>query len=316
MANSLKLISRPLFAAGMLAAAMTRPAHAQSLVTLRCSSAPDDDVSPFLYARDSGLFRRAGLEVTIDRANSGAAVAAAVAGGSIDIGKSSIVSLIAAHQRGLPFVLVAAAGVYDGDHPDVAMLVAKDTTLRTPRDLIGKVIAVPALGDLYTIANAAFIDAAGAAWKEIKYVEMPSSSSPEAIAGHRVDAATLATPALSVALAAGKVRVFGHPFSAISKRFLRAAWFTTKDYATKNADVVQRFRRALEQAGATVNAHPAESVAAIAAFTGQDPQVIAHMPRALAGTTLDKKLVQPTIDAAFRYGAITASFDATELFAP
>lgn len=311
-----RTLSRPTFLTGALALAATRGARAQAAAaTLRCSSAPDDDVSSFLHARDAGIFHRAGIEVSIDRANSGAAVAAAVAGGSIDIGKSSIISLIAAHGRGLPFVIVAPAAMYDADHPDVAMLVAKDQPIKMPRELAGKVVAVPALGDLYTIASNAFVDANGGSWKDIRYVEMPSSSSPEAIAGHRVDAATLATPALSVALAAGKVREFGHPFSAISKHFLRAAWFTTKDYAAKNADTVAKFRRALEQAAAEVNARGSDSVAALAAFTGQDAQLIAHMPRALAGTTLDLKLVQPTIDAAFRYGALAATFDAKELLA-
>ena len=107
--------------------------------------------------------------------------------------------------------------------------------------------------------------------------------------------------------------MFGHPFDAISKHFLRAAWFTTKAYAEKNADVVQQFRRAVEAASAEVNARPAGSIAALAAFTGQDAQLIAQMPRARAGTSLDVKLLQPTIDAAFRYGAIPAAFDAQEL---
>jgi NitT/TauT family transport system substrate-binding protein len=307
------MLSRPIFLASAIAAAATRPASAQAPATLRCASAPDDDVSAFLLARDGGGFHRAGIEVSLERSNSGAAVAAAVAGGSIDIGKSSIIALIAAHQRGLPFVIVAPAGVYDGDRPDVAMLVAKDGALRTARDVVGKVVAVPALGDLYTIANSAFVDAAGAAWKEIRYLEMPSASAPEAVATHRVDAVTLATPALFIALAAGKVRVLGHPFDAIAKHFLRAAWFTTKGFAEKNADVVLRFRRTIEAASAGVNAHPAASIAALAAFTGQDAQLIARMPRARAGTSLDVKLLQPTVDAAFRYGAIPATFDAQEL---
>ena len=301
--------------AGAAVAVSSAPLGAQTPVTLRCASAPDDDVSAFLYARDSGLFRKAGLDVTIERSNSGAAVGAAVAGGSLEIGKSSVIALIAAHQRGLPFVIVAPAGMYDGDRPDVAMLVAKDRDFKSARDVVGKIVAVPALGDLYSIANAAFVDAAGGAWKDIKYLEMPSSSAPEAVATHRVDAVTLATPSLMVALAAGKVRVLGHPFTAISKHFLRAAWFTTKDYATKNADVIARFRKVIEQASAEVNTHPASSVAALATFSGQDPQTIAHMPRALAGTMLDGKLLQPTIDAAFKYGAIASTFDAQDLLA-
>jgi NitT/TauT family transport system substrate-binding protein len=309
-------ITRPLFVASALAAAASARALAQTTVPLRCASAPDDDVSSFLYARDNGLFAKAGMDVTIDRLNSGAAVAAAVAGGSLDIGKSSVISLISAHQRGLPFIVIAPAGLYDADHPDVAMLVAKDAPMRTARDIVGKIVAVAALGDLYAIANSAYIDASGASWKDVKYLEMPSSSAPDALVSHRVDAVTLATPALSMALAAGKVRILGHPFDAISRHFLRAAWFTTKPYALKNPDLVVRFRRAIETASVAVNKNPGATVKALAAFSGMDPEVIAHMPRAHAGTTIEAKLLQPTIDAAYRYGAISAPFDAQELMIP
>ena len=312
----MNVISRPLFLASALAAATTRPAFAQSVTTLRCASAPDDDVSPFLYARDSGIFKRAGLEVEIAKSNSGAAVAAAVTGGSVDIGKSSLVSLITAHTKGLPFVLIAPASFYDFERPDVAMLVAKDSNLHSARDIVGKTIAVSALGDLYTIANDAFVESAGGSYKDIKYLELPSSGAAEAVIAHRVDAVTLATPSLTVALAGGKVREIGHPFEAIAKHFVRAAWFTTREFATKNPDVVARFRRSIGQASTYTNAHPADTVAALAAFSGLDPQLIAHMPRAIGGSVLDPKLVQPTIDAAAKFGAIASSFPAQDIIAP
>ena len=290
--------------------------RAQALVPLRCASAPDDDVSAVLYAIDAGLFRKAGLDVSIERANSGAAVGAAVSGGAIDIGKSSVVSLMAAHQRALPFVLVAAAAQYDGDRPLIAMVVAKDGTVASAHDLPGKIVSVQALNDLNSIGCAAFVDAAGGAWKDVKYVELPTSSAPEALVSHRIDATTITTPALQIALNTGKVRILGYPFSAIAKHFIQAAWFTTSDFATKNADAVQRFRRVVEQASESVNAKPALSVAPLAAFTKLDPGVIARMPRARAGGPLDPTLIQPAIDAAYRYGALSAPFDARALLAP
>jgi NitT/TauT family transport system substrate-binding protein len=237
-------------------------------------------------------------------------VGAAVSGGSIDIGKSSVVSLMAAHQRGLPFVLVAAAAQYNGDRPLIAMVVAKDSTIAGPRDLPGKIVSVQALNDLNAIGCAAFVDAAGGAWRDVKYVELPTSSAPDALVNHRIDATTITTPALQIALDSGKVRILGYPFSAIAKHFIQAAWFTTADYAAKNADVVQRFRHVAERAAELVNAKPSLSIAPVAAFTKLDPDVIARMPRATTGGPLDAKLLQPAIDAAFRYGAIAAPFDA------
>ncbi len=308
--------SRRSFVALAAAAALAPRAVSAQGLTLRFASAPDDDVSSFLYAQQAGLFKREGLDVTIQRSNSGAAVAAAVAGGSIDIGKSSVMSLISAHNRGLPFVLVAAAGLYSADEPVVAMLVAKDGPVHNAHDLNGKTIAVPALGDLYSIANNSFVDANGGDSKSIRYIEMPSAASPDAVINHRVDAVTLTTPILVGAMETGKVRVIGHPFDAISKRFVQAAWFTTRDFAEKNRDVIDRFQRALHESALYVNAHHADTVNALAAFTAADPKLIARMPRATAGTVLEPALLQPVVDAAVKYKAISTAFDARTLIDP
>ncbi len=311
-------LSRRAFVASALAAGVAAPnvVRAQSLVPIRCSSAPDDDVSSVLYAIDTGMFRKAGLDVSIVRGNSGAAIGAAVAGGAIDVGKSSVVSLISAHKRGLPFVLVAGAALYSADHPLVAMLCAKDSTIRGPKDIPGKIVAVPALNDLYAIANAAMVDAAGGSWKDIKYVELPSAASPDAVVAHRVDAVSVTTPVLVAALESGKLRIVGYPFSAIAKQFVQAAWFTTRDYADKNFDAVAKFRHVIAESARIINAKPTLSAPSLAAFSGLDPALIARMPRAVAIGPIDPKLLQPPIDAAFTYGAINAPFAAHDMLAP
>jgi NitT/TauT family transport system substrate-binding protein len=298
------------------AAATSATARAQTVTTIRCSSAADDDCASVLYAIQSGMFRQAGLDVSITPASSGAAIGAAVAGGSLEMGKSSVVSLISAHTRGLPFVLVAGAAYYSSDHPIVAMLVAKDSPITGPKDIPGKVVSVSSLNDLYAIAADAMVDQAGAAWRDIKYLELPASAGPDAVIARRVDAVTVTTPTLLAAMDTGKLRIVGYPFNAIAKRFIQAAWFTTSDYASKNADAVAAFRRVVTQSAAIINAKPAEATASIAAFTKQDPAMIARMPRALAIGPLDPKLLQPPIDAAFKYGAIGATFDARDMLAP
>jgi len=313
----MKTTSRGAFVAATLAAAVApRIARAQALVPIRCSSAPDDDVSSVLYAIETGMFRKAGLDVSIVRGNSGAAIGAAVAGGAIDMGKSSVVSLIAAHTRGLPFVLVAGAALYSAEHPLVAMLCANDSTIRAPKDLPGKTVAVPALNDLYAIANAAMVDAAGGSWKDIKYVELPSAASPDAVIAHRIDAVTVTTPVLVAAMETGKMRIVGYPFSAIAKQFIQAAWFTTRDYADRNIDAVAKFRHVISESARIINAKPSLSAPALATFSGLDPGLIARMPRAVAIGPIDPKLLQPPIDAAFKYGALAASFAARDLLAP
>ena len=97
---------------------------------VRVASAPDEDILATLWAIQSGIFQKHGLDVDLRLSNSGSAVAAGVIGHAIDIGKSSLFSLIAAHLRSIPFELVAAAAVYDSNIPTVGLLVKTGSATR------------------------------------------------------------------------------------------------------------------------------------------------------------------------------------------
>jgi NitT/TauT family transport system substrate-binding protein len=290
-----------------------RAAAAQSPDVIRIASAPDEDVIASLWAADSGAFRNAGLDVSIQKANSGAAVAAAVAGGSIEIGKSSLVALITAHVKGLPFVVVAPAGMYDTAAPTVGLIVAKDSPLKSGADLNGKTLSASSLGDQNSIAMQAWIDQHGGDSKTVKFVELPSAAAPDAIAAGRVDAATLGNPILSEAVTSGKCRILGRPFDAIAPHFLFAGYFCTADYAARNKDAVARFRHVMADSANYVNRHHAQTVDVVSRFTGIAPAVVGTMTRTPVGATLDPKMIQPLIEIAFKYKVIPAAFDARTL---
>src|ERR1700735_330717 len=97
-------------AAGFLAA--PRIARAQTLTPLSVAGVPEESIAPALWAAQTGMFRRAGLDVTVQSQSSGSAIAAGVAGGTYGIGKSSLVSLINAKSRGLPLVVVVRGGAH------------------------------------------------------------------------------------------------------------------------------------------------------------------------------------------------------------
>ena len=301
---------------GLAFAAFPARARAQALTTLRVAGSPDEDIVGSLWGQQSGIFKKYGLDVQVTRANSGSAVSAAVIGGSLEIGKSSVLGLIVAHAKNVPFVLEAPSSLYSSDRPSAALIVAKDAPYKTGRDLNGQTLAVPALGDLFTIVNSAWIDKNGGDSKTVKFVELPSPAAADAIASGRVAAATLAQPILNQALAGGKCRVLGYSFNAIANNYLATAYFTTLAFATQNADVMARFRKALAESSAYVNAHRPETIPLIAKYSGVDAQVVAAMPQAMLGIALDPALIQPQIDTAAKYNAISTRFLAREMFDP
>jgi len=289
--------------------AQTPPA----LQTIRLASAPDDDITPILYAQRAGLFRAALISVDLQRATSGSAVAAAVAAGAIDIGKSSIVPLINAHSRGFPFTLVAPSAIYRSSFATSGLIVPKDSPIRSARDLTGKTISVAGLQDLNWLGTNVWIDKNGGDSKAVHFLEVPGTSAAAALDSGRIDAATIVNPVLAQDLASGKYRMLGHVLNAVGKdRLLQSAWFTTDAYASSHHDVIEKFVGVLRQAALYANSHQDETVELLAQFSGMDPATIRSMPRAFAGTTLDPREAQPLIDAAARYKLIEKPFPAQE----
>jgi NitT/TauT family transport system substrate-binding protein len=279
------------------------------------ASALDEDILATVWATQHGIFQKYGLDVDLRGSNSGAAVAAALVGGSIDIGKSSLFSLIAAYVRGVPLRLIAAAGVYNARASTVDLIVRSDAPIRNAPDLNGKAVSVQSLGDQYAVSVRAWVDQRRGDSSTLRFVEFPASAAGQAILEGRVDAAALTNPNLSMALATGKLRSIGHPFDGIGRFFIQAAYFCTATYYTQNRPTVERFTRAIAESSAYVDAHPAQTAEALSAFSKIPLDVITHMDRTQLNAKLNARDIQPVIDTAFKYGAIPKSFDASEMIA-
>jgi NitT/TauT family transport system substrate-binding protein len=289
--------------------------RAQGLTTVRVGLALEDDATPVLYGVQSGLFKKAGLDVQVQSVPSGAAGAAAVAGGALDIGKSSMISLVSAHVHGLPFSLIAASGVYTSEAPIAALLVPKTSPIKTGADFAGKTISAASLQDLAAVATEAWIDMHGGSASSLRVLELPSSAVAAALEQGTIDGATVVDPALAEALDGGKMNVLGHSFSAIADRFLIAAFFCTNDYIAKNGDTIRRFNAALHDAVVYTNAHHGETLPLIAAWSKIPPATLARMTRSTSGAVLDPAEIQPLIAAAAKYKVIAKTYPAQELIA-
>jgi len=288
-------------------------ARAQTLTTIRLGTTIADDLTPIEYALRTGAFRHMGLDVVIVPATNGAVIAAGVLAGGFDVGKSSLVALMSAHLRGLPVTFLCPAAIYDPKAPFSELAVAVDSPAKTGRDLDGKLIGVPALNDLNTVAIEAWVDANGGDASTLKFVELPNSASGPAVAEHRVDAAGMQQPWLAGAMEAGQVRVLGLQMDAVGPGFYISGWFTTTDFAAKNAGAVHAFIRVTLETAAFANAHRAETAPLLAEVAKIPLEVVQKMPRTTMGTTVSPAGVQPLIDVCVKYKLIPRRFPASEL---
>jgi NitT/TauT family transport system substrate-binding protein len=310
--------SHALAVIGAAAAASGGAARAQTLAPIRLISAPSDDLRPVLYAQKAGLFRRAGLDVTLQITSSGAVATQAVIGGAMDVGKSNIGPLISAYARGLPFVLVAPSLMYKPDWPLTgAVMVVPNSPLRSALDLQGKTVACTALGDITYLGIRAIIDNRGGDSSTVKWVELPTSAVTAALEQGRIDAGLVTEPSYSEGIKAGRLRQLVDMLGAggYSANILEGAYYATHAFADKNRDALARFGKVILAANAYSNTHNAETVPLWAALANLDPAVAAEIHRTYSATTFDPKAIQPVIDLAAKYKTIPKGFDARDFIA-
>lgn len=301
-------------AAALLLTLLPSFGHAQTApVTIRIASPVTETATPLVYAMRAGLFERAGIKIELTRMTSGAAAGAAVAGGAMDVGGTSMLALILGHARGIPFTIVSAANNLWFSNAEGGLLVQAASGLREPKDFAGKIISAAAVNDINSLAMQAWMDQGGADSKTVKFVEIPQPAAPAALEAGRVDGVTLTGSAYAIAQANPKIRLVGNIFSAISPRYVITAWFSTRGWVEKNHAIAERFARIMSEAAAYTNSHPAETLPDMVEFTGMDRAIASRMKRATFTTTLVPSEIQPIIDVAVKYKVLDKGFAASEI---
>jgi NitT/TauT family transport system substrate-binding protein len=286
------------------------PAAAQSDMTIRIAYIPFEASAQLFYAQELGLWSKAGLNVQLQPNPFGAAIAAAVASGAIDIGYATIMTLASAHSKKLPFTIVAAANAFDVSQPPGGMLMSASKDIRKGVDLNGKTIGSPGLNTLGEYGVRAWVDAGGGDATTLKFVELPFSEMPAALSTGRIDAAFVAEPFV------GPAKKVAHTvaveFDAIANSFLVAGWFTTNEWAKSHQRAVALFAQSMREAVEWAQKNPAQCPAILAKYLKVDPVVVAASPRTYFAKALDPAQLQPGIDLTAKYAKFP-TFPAQEL---
>jgi ABC-type nitrate/sulfonate/bicarbonate transport system substrate-binding protein len=139
----------------------TRSGRAADLTPLHIATNVSESAANAYFAEDQGFFKEQGLDAKIDSFASGGQYTNGIVSGSFDVGAVGCGSLVSAHAKGIPFVLLANGGIYNFESPQTMLVVAKGSTLKNAIDFRGKTIAVSTLGDTVHVAVMAWLDKNG-----------------------------------------------------------------------------------------------------------------------------------------------------------
>jgi len=298
----------------LIALAIPASTIAQTTTPLiRVGAGPDDTSTPLIYADRMGLFKKAGVNVELVKLAGSAAIAAALAGGSLEIAKMSSSVAITAHVKGLPFTAIGAISAYSSEHPDFALIVPLTSPIKSAKDLQGKTLASVSLQDFQVLATQVWAAQNGVDPTSFKFIEMPVTSTLNALEQGRVDAAPVAEPILSASLAAGKFRIIGYPVDAIAKHFTGGLLLANVSWVEGHRNVIDRFLHVAADASKYVGSHENDMAPLLAEYMNVDPGSITKTRHAVRGVAIVPADLQPVIDALVKFKTIPKPFPAEEM---
>lgn len=294
-------------ALALIGAAFTAPrfAAAQSgLQTVRIGATAIDACGEAYYGVDNGMFANAGIDAQVTTLGNGAAIMAAVTGGTLDVGMTNTPQLAVAISRGIPLQMIAPASLYSKKDADPNLEVAKDSPVKSAADLATATIAVSSLVDFNQLSVYGWFDANKVPHDRVKFVELRFGEMGAALQRGTVQAAIMTEPAKSDAIRAGQIRDLADTYISIAPEIATIVWFSTKDWLQKNPEPARRLVSTIYAIGKWGNLNPALTAPILAKVAKMDPAVVAKLLRRIYATTNDPHYVEATLALAGRYGML------------
>jgi NitT/TauT family transport system substrate-binding protein len=296
--------------------ASTRPVDAQTSPAIHLLVVPLETDATAYYAADLGLYAKYGLNVEVQVAPTGAAIAAAITGGAAEIGYANLISIAQAVESGIPFGVVLPCSTYSAKgRPTTLLIVDKNGPVHSARDLNGKTLGVNGIGSLQQLGPMMWMDKNGGDSKSVHWLDLTPAEEPAALAQGRVAAISVTEPMASMSLAQGG-RILSNEFAAIAPQFVTGAWFTSRTWASAHPDLVTKLQRALSEAAVWANAHPKESGDMLLKDTKLTAETVATMARTHFAESADPVQMRPEIAAASQYGVLKSPLDGATLLIP
>ncbi len=270
------------------------------------------------YAIEQGYFKDAGLDVETTVLQSGAQLIPLLMNGEMQMGLSNVPSVAAAVTQGLPvqFVSSAAYNASKGDSAD-GIIIPAGSDIKSPKDLAGKSVAVPAVSGSSAILVLAAVAKDGGDASAVKLVAMAQPDMIAAVQGGQVDAGMEVEPWVTNAQAAG-LKVLVHPGSYALPGQLFTGWVASKEFIEQNPNTIAAFRAALSKAAdeiqASVEGDGTLARAEVKKNTKLDPAVVDKMTLpTFSSKPITPADIQGNLDALKQFGQLESPVNAADL---
>lgn len=286
-------------------------AQAPAKTPVRAAYVPVVTWLPAMVAKDTGIFERHGLDVSLPLIQN-LGLLPGTLGKQFDIAPSTPPDLINAAAKGLDVVAVSGGFIESSAHRFIEIIVRKDSGIKGPQDLKGKVVGSPALGSLMHIATLYWLKKNGVDPGSIQAVEVPFPNMPDQLKAMRLDAVEALEPFVTPMLAAGNVTI-GDPILTIADPSHGTLWIANGAWARGNPAVIKSWNASLTEAADYIKNNPDQSRAILGKYTKLPDPVVKTIPIPPYDTVLKAKSLEPWINALIDLGQLTKPIKAESL---
>jgi NitT/TauT family transport system substrate-binding protein len=288
------------------------PLEKTSLVV---TAVPAEGETGLVVALDKGLFRKAGLHVTIKTVTSSAVVIPALINGSVDAAAGQYAPFIEADATGLAKIKIIASGFALTRNVNEIMTGPK-SPITSVAGLKGKTIAVNAPNSevsdlLYSVLAASHISPG-----QVHLAAIPFPGMGAALAAHRVDAAYVTEPYITeFSQEKGDVGI-GDIDTGPAQNFPIAGYAVLASWARKYPNTARAFAKAIDEGNKIADSNLAELQHAFIVALHLPPNVADLMATGTFPTTPDRTQIQRVSILMQRYGQLKKPFNVTSMLTP
>jgi len=211
-------------------------AHAQTPVTFQLNWTAGGANAGFAAAVAEGFYKEVGLDVKLVEGNGSGNTVQLAANGRADLAYADAVAINQLIAKGAPLKVIST--VYQSN-PN-AVLALKKVNIRSPKDLAGKKVGVPA-GSSQTTMLPLFLKANGLRDTDVNLINMPPTSMVPSLLQGQVDAILGSIDAYQIQLEAQGAALDVYRFADFGVPTVSTSIFATNSLLASSPDMVRRF---------------------------------------------------------------------------
>jgi NitT/TauT family transport system substrate-binding protein len=301
------------------ALAVAGTARAAELERVRVSIIPINDVTPLFVAIKQGFFEQEGLMVDTSPSSGGATGIPGLVAGSYDIAYGNVVSTMLAAQQGIELRVVApGTKIQEAKNDHSALVVRRDSGIRSGQDLEGKVVGVNTRNNVIWLYARAWIKATGGNPDRVTYKEVPHPQMEDAIRQKQADAGYMVVPYVTLATGKPEFEKIAHPYSAVQLGVDVGQYLATAAFLQAKPETVAKFARALRRGITWYNANLTnpDLLPVISGFTKIEVSLLQTLTLAPSPLAVEPAQMEKTMQLMIEHRLLRGPVDVKPLIGP